>query len=208
MTNKNNVIVIIGGGLKKDKDGKWRTTNYFEGDNFAVQGDRLRVEAGACLFNKNPEYLIITSAGKGQYKDIPDVLPVAEVVKTELVELGVTKEKIITETKSGNSYEQLRETGKIIDKMGFNQVIIISNRYHLPRLEAMIKYGPDLGRLKELLNSSIIELKSAEDILLVDNEDKYKKEIDLAYKSNKMKERIKLEEQGVGQIKQGRYKFK
>jgi len=49
-------IYILGGGLKKEADGKWRTTNYDEpGDNFGISGDRLRVVAAGYLYKNNPE---------------------------------------------------------------------------------------------------------------------------------------------------------
>jgi len=96
--NKKTAIVILGGGLKKDADGRWRTTNYDEsGDNFGVSGDRLRVVAANYLYKNNQEQLIIASGGKGQLKNIPGAPAVSEVLKRELIELGVPEEKIIEE---------------------------------------------------------------------------------------------------------------
>ena len=40
-----NAIAVLGGNLVKDQSGKWRTTNFEEGDIFGALGDRLRVVA-------------------------------------------------------------------------------------------------------------------------------------------------------------------
>lgn len=197
-------VAIIGGGLKKENH-KWRTTNFDEGDNFAVQGDRLRVVAGSYLFKDNPKLLIIASAGKGQYKDISDVPTVAEVIKKELVEFGVPIENIIKKEQPGNTWQQLQEFKKVIYKKELLEVMIISNKYHLPRIKAMIESDT---KLRGLFKKSIIKLQSAEEVCLKYDKGKWQKIIKDAYNSQAMKERIKLENKGVRDIKSGKYILK
>lgn len=218
MENKN-TIVIIGGGLKKDGD-KWHTTNYDEGDNFGVQGDRLRVVAANYLYKDDPGQTIIALGGKGQLINIPDAPTVSEAIKKELMELGVPAEQIIKEENSGNSWQQLMELKKIIypvkslreakpisqgEEKGLGNIKIISNEYHLARLKAMA--GLD-DLLKEKIKNKNIEFQSAEEILLKYNSEEWEDKIKKAYKSEAMKERIVLEENGVRDIKEGKYKLK
>lgn len=203
MFKEKNAIVIIGGGLKKE-NGKWRTTNFKEGDNFAVQGDRLRVVAACHLYKDNQYLLVIALGGKGQYKDISDAPTVAEIIKSELVELGVPPENIIKEEQSGNTWQQLQELKKIIVEKKIEGVIIISNEYHLARIKAMIEKDSEL---KKMFDTAKIKLQSAEKIIIKNDPDQ-KKEIENVYKSKAMRERIALEQKGVIDIKKGRYKLK
>lgn len=200
------VIAVLGGGLKKDADGRWRTTNYDEpGDKFGVSGDRLRVVAARYLYKSNPEQIIITSGGKGQLKDIPGAPTVSEVLRRELIELGVSEEMIIEENNSGNSYEQLREIKKIIGEKELKGIGFLSNDWHLPRIKAMIE---QFEELKEILDLTKIEFLSAEKICLEYDKEAWQEIIERAYKSEGLKERIKREQKGIQDIKQGRYKIR
>jgi len=197
-------IAIIGGGLKNDNS-RWRTT-YFneEGDDFGALGDRLRVLAGGLLYEENPQSLIIALGGKGQLKDIPDAQAVSAVIKNELVELGIPAENIIIENQSGNTFEQLRELQKIILDNNFEDISVISNRYHLPRIKAMIELDE---KFREKLEGGRVEILSAEEILIKYSPDEWKENIEAAYNSEAMKKRISLEANGVKEIKEGVYKY-
>lgn len=202
-------IVVLGGALVKDRCGHWRTTNYYEGDNFGICGSRLRVIAAGFLYKDNQRQSVIVSGGKGQLKDVlPGKITLASVIKEELVRIGIPAKNIIKEEKSGNTYQQLKELQKIIKTGVFKNIIIISNKYHLPRLRAMIKYAGDLRVLKKMFNLSKLKIKSAEEIAI-----KYKPKIwggiiGRIYKSRELKERIKSEKQGAEQIKNGTYQLK
>jgi len=199
MTQKS-AIVILGGGLVKDKHGKWRTTNFDEKDKFGALGDRLRVKAGSYLYKKNTNQFIIVLGGKGQFKNIKNIPLISEIIKKELEELGVPHENIIIETRSGNTFEQLKELRKIIKKQQLEEVLIISNEYHLPRIQAIIDQN------KELKDGAKIKLQSAEKII-IDHEPEREELIKLKYKSKSMQDRIVLEKKGVQDIKNGLYKF-
>jgi hypothetical protein len=200
-------IVVLGGGLTKENN-KWRTTAFSDkGDNFGICGGRLRVVAASLLYKKRVGRLIISSGGKGQLKNIPNVPAVSIVVKNELIDLGVPAEKIIEENSSDNTFQQLLGFNKIINKNNLGKIIIISNKFHLPRLQAMIKCNSKLFGLKRMIDNSKLELKSAEEILLKYEPDIWRKIIEKAYKSKEMKERVELENKGICQIKDGTYKF-
>ncbi|MDO8667830.1 MAG: YdcF family protein [bacterium] len=198
------VIFILGGALINDA-GIWRTTNYDEGDNFGVSGDRLRVIAAAYLYRENKNSFFIVLGGRGQLKNISGSPAVAKVIKSELINLAVPARGISIETKSGNTYGQLKALKSIIKKNKIRQAAIISNRYHFKRIKAMLALAPDVKSLERVAK---IKLISAEAVVLKYGEKKWKKIIDLAYWSRAMSERIKLEETGVKQIKQGKYIWK
>lgn len=199
----------MGGGLIKDNN-KWRTTNFNDsGDNFGLSGDRLRVIAAGLLYKNKQAQLVIVSGGKGQLKNVlPGKLTLASVIKSELVKIGVPAKNIIKEEKSGNTYEQLKEIQKIINNKNFKKIVIISNKHHLPRLKAMIEYLGELRPLKEMTASLRLKIKSAESVVLKYEPTIWREVIDGVRESAAMKQRIKLEKQGVAQIKKGIYKFK
>lgn len=202
---KKTAIVILGGGLKKDETGQWRTTNYDEpGDNFGVSGDRLRVVAAGYLYKNNPEQIIIASGGKGHLKDIPDAPTVAEVLKKELIELGIPEEVIIKEN-SGNTFQQLQELKKIINKKGLKNIGLLSNEWHLPRIKAMLE---QFKELKQIFDLTKVEFLSAEKICLEYDRETWQEIIEQAYQNEELKKRIELEQKGVQDIKKGRYKIK
>ena len=195
-------IFIFGGGLKNDS-GRWRTTNFDEpGDNFGALGDRLRVVAASCLFQDFPNYLVIASGGKGQLKDIAEAPTVASVLKQELIDLGVTADKIIEEDKSANTFEELQELKKIIIDNSLDKIVVISNDYHLPRVQAFIDQD---NQLRQWLAENRLSLQSAEEILMNNDPAQWQTMINKAYRSPVMKQRIKQEQAGVKAIKQGKY---
>lgn len=195
---KLDAIAILGGGLIKDKLG-WRTTNYNEGDSFGIIGDRLRVLAGYCLYTTGVGKLFIASGGKGLYKE-KGVPIIADIIKKELIELGIPSNLIITETNSINSYQQLKGILSITKKA--SRVGIISNDWHLPRIKAMLKHGPELKN-----KATIIKLLPAEEILLSNKPKKWGKIIKKARQSKQMEQRLRLEQKGIAEIKNGNYKF-
>jgi len=197
-------IVILGGGLIEE-GGKWRTTNFEEkGDKFGTLGDRLRVVAGSFLHGDFPQSKIVCSGGKGQLKDQEDAPTVASVLYDELVELGIPADDIIKEESSGNTFEQLKEALKIIEKSEFDKVLIVSNEYHLPRIKAMLENFPDLKGYSEY----DFKLESAEKILVEHDPEAWKEVVRRAYESEEMKVRIRLEEKGVLDIRERKYKIK
>lgn len=209
LADKNNqkIIVVLGGALKKDVGG-WRTTNFDEGDNFGLSGDRLRVVAASFIIKSlnNNNFLVIASGGKGQYRNIPGAPNLSAVVKKELIALGVPADKIVEENKSNNTYEQLMELKKMIKARKLQEVIIISNKHHLPRIKVMIQYDAELKQMSRQVNIGL-KLVAAEDIILKYEPSRWKKVVAKAFASQAMKQRIKLEKQGVAQIKNGTYKF-
>lgn len=209
MKNDQELIVILGGALKKTGVDQWRTTTFFEGDRFGISGDRLRVVAASYLYKKDKKQLFLVSGGKGQYKKIVGVPPLAQVLRDELIQLNIPDRRIIIEKKSGNTLGQLLAVQNIIKKKKeFKDIVIISNHYHLPRIKAFINYYSGLIEIKRWLKIGRLKLLAAEKVLLKIDSKKWQKIINEAYISKAMKERLIMEKQGIKQIKNGTYHFR
>jgi len=198
-------IAVLGGYLKKERNGKWRTSNFEEkGDKFGIVGDRLRVLAAFYLFAKNPKQILLAVGGKGQLRGRPGVPTLAGVIKNELVELGISPRKIMKKSNSNNTYQQLRELMRVAEARGFKKIIIISNKYHLPRIRAMLKTD---SALKQASKTVIVKLAAAEKIIINNDRSRWQKIISKAYAGEQMKKRIALEKKGAKDIKKGKYNF-
>lgn len=195
--NKNKkyrAIVVLGGLLKKKSNRSWGSDKF----------NYVRVLAGYYLYKdlvKSYQIKLIVSGGKGIYKDIPGVPAVATIMKKELVQLGIPKKEIIEENKTASTYRELLWLKKILNK-NHGKVIVISNNYHMPRINVMINLIPELQVLKDSLS-----FVSAEKIVLKYNS-KLKNDLEKNKKDSKMKEIITQEKKGVNALKLGNYKFR
>lgn len=194
---RQNIIVILGGGLIKNKNGQWRSSE-FEGPVFA---SHLRVLAGSCLFKKDSDSLVIASGGKGYLKKVPGAPSIAQVMKKELLVLGVPSRLIVEEKNSNNTRQSVQKIRKVLSARQTGNVIIITNQYHLNRVRTFI--NQDLA-MKNFLRSGKIKLIAAEAVVQKNNPE-LKNKIKKLYQSKKMKAVIGLERAGIRQIKNGTY---
>lgn len=200
-------IAILSAGVKKNKNGAWSNTNLTEKDNkLGAPGGKQRVIAAVYLYRVEPDYFLIATGGRGyDVKDKSSNRPdLCQITKNELKKLGLPGNKIIIENKSNTTFEQLQELKKIILKLKLEFVVIISNKYHLPRIKAMV--NKDVA-LKEFMANGKIKLFSAEQILLKQNSEKWNQAIKKAYESEWMKTRIKKEKQGIKDLGNNKYRF-
>ncbi len=179
----------------------WETTPIgVAADQGYPTNDRLRVAAAVSYFKKNPNTTIVVSGGKG--KLLEEAPTVASVMFSELVAWGVPSEAILLEDKSGSTFEQL----KIIPSYFFGgngeNVFILSNEWHLPRIEAFIKYGPQ--DLNEALSK--VNFLGAEEVLL-SSEKEWKEVVETARKVPGLEERIEIEKRGIKAMEEGNYLF-
>lgn len=202
MKRTNVLIVILGGGLVCDR-GRWRPTTFFEKNDFQRLGDNYRIFAAVELYKKfikkNFIPTLFASGEKGVSKN-PDHPIIADIYKRELEFLGIPKHSIFKDRNSGKSFEQLLYIQSFISRKRFDLLSIVSNKYHLPRVRAMIKYAPNLPFLKKKLNEKVLNLISAESVLLGADVGRWKKEIDSIYKSAFMIKRIRAERSGIKEI--------
>lgn len=194
------IFIVLGGGLFKEPNGSWRTTDFNDaGDEYGILGDRLRVVAASYLSKEGPNLKLIVSGGRGQLIEIPDCPTLSTVLRKELTELGVNAENIVEENTAHNTYQQLKNSLALVQKLHFSRVGIISNEYHLPRVAVFLEHiqAPNIH----------IELVSAEKILIESAPEDWKQPIENAYASEVMKKRIALEQKGVRDLKEGKYKL-
>jgi DUF218 domain len=164
----------------------------------------LRVEAGWALYQDDQQLSLVVLGGKS---DKPGAPLIATVMKQELIELGVPEGAIVTEEESTTTYQQLLGLQQMVQEGEGDNVVLLTNAYHLTRVQAMIEYGPELQTLKGLLASGQLKVQAAEQILVARDSAKWQAEIDTVYQSEAMQARINGEANGVRQIHQGTYRF-
>ena len=97
---------------------------------------KLVIEATAKFFcQSSEEMMIIPTGGKtGQ-----SLFSEAEVMEEELIRLGVPKKRIVLEPNATNTIENLAFVANVVDKMGLDYLIHITNRVHMPQVKELCK---------------------------------------------------------------------
>lgn len=192
-------LFVLGGWPRKNGGGFWRSSLFDAGGI----GDRLRVEAAALLYHGARQRIFITG-GNRKLAHVPGVPCCAAVMKRELIELGVPEADVLEEIHAGNTYEQLQYIKTVISRFVIGRLRIVSNRYHLPRIEAFLTVDQELNGWR---TSGRITPIAAEDVLLQREPARWEGLITEAYRSDAMLERIAQEQQGVLDIRAGTYRW-
>lgn len=194
------LISILAGGIWNNH-GVWETNgDDGPGDASGVTYDRFRIEAGVNLYKKMAPYVILLVQG-GLATELRPSL--ASVSKKELEALGVPTDRILMEERSSTTFSQLFELKSIIKHHKPKHLWIISNEWHLPRIQAMIDCLSELKELKKL-----VQLFAAEEILLQASDSKWRIPIQNMRNTDEIKLRVAKEKQGVEQIQAGTYRYK
>lgn len=110
---KANAVVVFAGGV--GESGK------------AGQGYEERVEHAVQLYKQDyAKNLIFSSGQKHVFKE-------SEVMKILAVSLGVPQDSIILEENARNTYENITFTKEILNKKGWNKILLVSSPYHMRR---------------------------------------------------------------------------
>jgi hypothetical protein len=197
MKQRDMASLVLGGWPRQDSRGIW-CSSMFEGGGI---GDRLRVEAAVLLYRASPQ-LIVVSGGKGKLAHLPDAPACASVLRRELLELGIPPDDIFEETQAANTYEQLQSIKNLFADFRITSLRIVSNRYHLPRIDAFLNSDSELHAWEARRR---IQSQGAEDILLQHDPSRWHYLITEAYNSPTMKQRIADEAKGVRDILAGAY---
>ncbi len=196
-------IVVLSSGIKQ-VGSRWASTDLTEEDNKqGAPGGLLRVFVTAILSNQYPSARVVATGGKGfdVPKDAPENRPLlCEILERELIEAGVPKERIELEEVSNNTYQQLQQLELLTRDREWTTVMIVSSRWHLPRIEAMLEIK--FSKLKKL-----VQLVSAEEVLIENDPARWETTIADAYASEWLAGRIEKENQGIAQLKNGTYQF-
>lgn len=197
------LLCILGGGLIRDENGKWHTMEYDKGgDKFGFSNDRWRVLAAAIHWKNNPGCVILASGGRGQYKSVKGAPTIASVIKSELIDFEVPENIISIEDNSNNTLEQLIEITRIAKKSNFKNIVLLTNEWHIPRVETFLKSRLYLPQEIGALN---VKTVSAEEILIEDNPYKWSGIVEEVKLREDYKKRIEMEKLGVEDIEKGVY---
>ena len=191
-------LFVLGGWPRPDHAGVWRSSLFEDGGI----GDRLRVEAAAVLYRAHPQRIILTG-GEGKLANVAAAPACASVMRHELIELAVPADDIFEELSSGNTYEQLQFIKAALAQFPVSHLRILSNRYHLARIDAFL--NDDL-QLQRWCAQRRIQVEAAEDVVLEHDRLRWHRLIAEAYASTAMQERIEQENRGVRAILSGSYK--
>lgn len=115
-----NVYIVFGAKLKED--GPTKTL-------------AARLKRAAELLESDENGIIIVSGGQGPDEQTTE----AECMRDYLISLGVSREKIITETRARNTKENIEYSVKLIDDMGLSdrRIVCVSSDTHIPRIRLM-----------------------------------------------------------------------
>lgn len=188
-------LVILSGWAKKNKQGVWKTSGRL--------GDEFRITAAKYLWDKNKDLFIVASGKKGGLSSVIDK-SLAEIIYQELVSLGVDKKIIIKEPGSNNTQEQLARLPGLVKKYKFDNITIISNEWHLPRIKALIEHM--VPELKKLFSKKIVKLLAAEKVLVKASPNKWTPRIQKIRSDKAFGLMASKEKRGIQDILNGRYK--
>jgi uncharacterized SAM-binding protein YcdF (DUF218 family) len=114
------VVIILGAGLKGNIPSKTLIS---------------RLEAGKDILLDNKDLPVVVSGGQGEGESIPE----AEAMGIYLMEHGISEERIIYEKTSTTTYENLRNSKKILQEKGLKDpnVLIVTSDYHIVRAKML-----------------------------------------------------------------------
>lgn len=89
---------------------------------------RRRLDRAVEYLRESPDTKVIVSGGQGGNEPISE----AAGMKEYLIRSGIEENRILTEAASGNTYENLRFSGQLMD-IGTSRVVIVTNNFHVFR---------------------------------------------------------------------------
>jgi hypothetical protein len=200
-------IVVLPAGIKQAPSGRWVSTDLTEEDDLlGAPGGKLRVDATAILARLLPATKIITGGARGFDLDRNPSASrpmLAEVLRNELLEAGISEARILLEWSSNSTFQELQQLEQIIGHHGITRIAIITNRWHLARLKAMLDV-----KFEGLRKRAAVFLVAAENILIEHDPARWRAFIRKAYQSGFIQERLRQERQGIAHIYLGQYRFR
>ena len=96
----------------------------------------VRMDRAVSLYKKFPQIRILALGGRTG----PNTLTEAEVANEYFIAAGIDENRIIPEQESTHTLENLQFARKLVTDNDSGNIVLISNRYHLARCEAMVTY--------------------------------------------------------------------
>jgi uncharacterized SAM-binding protein YcdF (DUF218 family) len=194
-------VVIFGGGLRKEGEEYFPAT-YADSDNFGMLGGHMRVNAAIQLWKARASENFIFTTGVYDKNIAKFGQGVPEESKKYAAffakKVGEPAPNIVTESISTTTLTNLEEVEKILQAQQWKNVAFVSNEYHLPRIRALYE------RMFDKAEGSAVFL-SAEEVVRKLAPGMYDAEIEHAYATEAAKRRIANEQQGVEDIREGKY---
>lgn len=125
-------IIVLGYSMDDDNPSEYLT---------------YRLTTALDLYNKGYADNIIVTGGKGP----TDSIPVANSMENWFIENGVPDENIFAETRANNTYENFVFSKQICDENNFNDVIVVTNDFHMFRSMIMANEFFDSATGKEAI---------------------------------------------------------
>ena len=199
------VVVVLGGNVRRTKSGRWVTTSYTEGREKSI-GAHARTLAAAELYKQGKAKKFIVSTGQTVTipgKNIPDPNAPSEsaVMKNEMVRYGIPEDDIILEEKSNSTLTNAIESAKIIRQMDFKRIGLLTSFWHLER--AMVMF--EAQRL-DIEGRSITPISADEIVAEISR--RHAKIVENMENSPTIKKRLASEVEGIKAFKEGKYKRK
>lgn len=184
-------IIPLSGGTIRGTDGVWRSTSYDDSDAFGILGGMARMQAGAILARRFPRALVVANA-----RCMDDRQPShAQIHAQELEELGVAQERIVLEESSTTTGSQVAETLTLAEERGWNEILFVSNEYHLPRVRAFWE------RHQSPIAASFVSAES----VLMEEDPAFAENYRAVQDTDAYRERIRAETGGIEALKNGSY---
>ncbi len=104
---------------------------------------RLRLDAAYELLSALPNAVCIVSGGQGSNETVPE----ATAMRQYLIDHGISESRIITESNSHSTSENIRLTKDLISELGLTDknIIGVSTGFHLPRISVLSEhYGLEM----------------------------------------------------------------
>ena len=86
-----------------------------------------RIDCGVRLFQERAAPLLVLSEGGA------GPVPEAEIMRSTALASGVPNSALLIESASRNTFENARETARLLGSRGLRSVLLVSDRTHLPR---------------------------------------------------------------------------
>jgi len=94
---------------------------------------KRRLEIGIRLFEEGSAQLLVFSGGGS------GPLPEAELMRRVAITHGVPQSALLIDPVSGNTFENARETSKLLSTRGLASVLLVSDRAHLLRAAVLFR---------------------------------------------------------------------
>lgn len=126
-----NVIIFLAGGSVKWKNSEHLSSRYHV---YARLYESSRLYFDCKLKSKNCQILV--SGGD------PGNIGTAEatIIMRELSSIGIPTQDIITETESRNTYENARFSKPLLEKFGFDNIVLVTSATHMKRSQEAFEH--------------------------------------------------------------------